>query len=537
MGFVALSQKTNEFETLIWAHSDRAGNAGDAKMVEDPSHFLNELPIWKLKIVASEYGIDVTACRYKRDFVEKVRSKRLTEEQVRKALSKGKKEPEPTPVDMQQVTDELQRIADKPSDGTELPVDEEKNVDRNLDEALTMRPSFFEVDSSAESAYNKMILGDFYDAIKTNREARLKCLETFGNAQVYSAAVSIRSADELLARLKGAEAAVDSTVRTALAEAKRSFIGGSPRSREEALESLETLVTKTYEAAVSDSERTEAELKMLLEDYESFGTRTEESRRYLEIAGQAKSAFNLADYSKFLKEARSHAENAKALRVHEIDNSFHMVRVGAEEAKELGADVSFADAKFVEAKRAFENGSMKQTVELLANIERVTDSAHLERIRHQRDLESVQLGKIRLTVSTYEPLLAEAASYGIGVQQAQYLVGAAKSALANRDLVNAAKLARRAKELAEPLEHDLDKKRLELGIVKKVEGAKCEKCGAESIYLFPNAKMKCFECGHVRGSPTIQQPPAPASQPVQMPAPAPSPAPIEQKKKRGLFKW
>ncbi len=529
------STPDNEFETLIWAHSDRAGNAEDVKMVEDPAHFLNELPIWKLKIVASEFGIDVSACRYKRDFVEKVRSKRLTEEQVRKALSKGRKEPEPSITDVQQMTKEIQQIADKPADGTELPADDEKNVDRNLDEALTMRPSFFEVDSSAESAYNKMILGDFYDAIRTNREARLKCLETFGNAQVYSAAVSIRSADELLSRLRGTEAAVDSTVRTALAEAKRSFIGGSPRSREEALESLETLVTKTYEAAVSESERTEAELKGLLADYESFGTRTEESRRYLEIAAQAKSAFNLADYSKFLKEARSHAENAKVVRVHEIDNSFHMVRVGAEEAKELGADVSFADAKIAEARRAFENGSLRQTVELLANIERVTDTAHLERIRHQRDLESVQLGKIRLMVSTYEPLLVEAESYGIGVQQAKYLVGAAKSALAGRDLVNAAKLARRAKELAEPLEHDLDKKRLELGIVKKVEGAKCDKCGAESVYLYPNARMKCFECGHIRGGSTIQLPPAPASQPF--PASAQSPAPIEQKKKRGLFKW
>lgn len=149
----------------------------------------------------------------------------------------------------------------------------------------------------------------------------------------------------------------------------------------------------------------------------------------------------------------------------------------------------------------------------------------------------MQLGKIRITVSTYEPLLAEAASYGIGVQQAQYLVGAAKSALANRDLVNAAKLARRAKELAEPLEHDLDKKRLELGIVKKVEGAKCDKCGAESVYLYPNARMKCFQCGDIRGGSIAPQPLAPANQPQPMPTPAPSLAPVEQKKRRGLFKW
>ena len=70
---------------------------GEMQMAQDSSHFLNELPIWKLKIVAAEYKIDVSACRYKRDFVEKVKTKRLTEDQVRTALSKAKNEPTEMP--------------------------------------------------------------------------------------------------------------------------------------------------------------------------------------------------------------------------------------------------------------------------------------------------------------------------------------------------------------------------------------------------------------------------------------------------------
>lgn len=519
---------------------DRADNAGEMKIVDDPAHFLNELPIWKLKTVAAEYGIDVSSCRYKRDFVEKVRAKRLTEEQVRRALSKGKKDPDPGAAEIQQVAREIQQIADRPLETTELPADEEKNVERNLDEALMMKPSFFEVDSSAESAYNKMILGDFYNAIKTNREARLKCLETFSSAQVYSAAVSIRAADELLGRLGRATGQTDSTLKTALAEAKRTFISGSPRLREEALESLETLATKAYEAAVSESEKDETELKMLLEDYESFGTRTEDARRYLDIASQAKSGFNLADYAKFLKEARSHAERAKGVRAQEIDNSFSIVRSGTEEAKAVGADVSSAEVRFAEARKAFEAGSFRQTVDLLADIERVTDAAHVEQIRRQKDLETRQLERINFTISTYEPLLAEAASYGMNVQEGLYLVSGAKVALARRDLVNGAKLARRARDIAEPLEREVDKKRVELGIVKKVEGAKCEKCGSDSVYLYPNTMMKCLECGHVRNPVAVSQPQAPA--PVvqssqQAPPPTQPVQPVEQKKKRALFRW
>lgn len=498
-------------------------------MSDDPSHFLNELPIWKLKLVAAEYGIDVASCRYKRDFVEKVRSKHLTEEQVRKALSKETKGQDEGAIEVRQAAKEVEQIAARPLETTELPIDEETNVERNLDEALSTRPSFFEADSMSESAYNRMILGDYFSAIKANREARLKCLETFSGAQVYSAAVSIRAADELLAKLSKAGGRIDPSVKTALAEAKKTFISGSPRRREEALESLETLVTAVYKSTIDDSEKAETELRELLADYESFGTRTEEARKYLEIAGQAKAAFNLDDYSKFLGEARMHAEKAKKARAQEIDNSFHIVRAGAEEAKAVGADVSFADAGFEEARKAFDGGSFKRTVDLLADIERATDSAHMEQIQRQRDLESVQLGKVRMTVTTLEPLLAEAASYGMNAQEGLYFVDRAKAAMARRDVVNAAKFARRAKDVTAPLEKDLEHKRVELGIVKKVEGAKCEKCGLEAVYLYPNTMMKCLECGYVR-NPTA----APQAGPVQMPQPAPM---AEPRKRRGLFKW
>lgn len=61
-------------------------------MAEDASNFLNELTIWKLKTVAEEFGVDVSNCRYKRDYVQKIAAKRLTEEQVRNVLSKPRKE-------------------------------------------------------------------------------------------------------------------------------------------------------------------------------------------------------------------------------------------------------------------------------------------------------------------------------------------------------------------------------------------------------------------------------------------------------------
>jgi ribosomal protein L37AE/L43A len=539
-------------------------------MVQDSAHFLNELPIWKLKSVAEAFNIDISACRYKRDYVEKVRSKKLTEEQVRKALAdKGKKPPveEPTldepnrssedaAVQMKAVAMDIEEIAVKPAETTELPQDEEKTVERNLDEALTLRPSFFDVDSASESAYNRMILGDFYGAIKINRETRLKCFETFSNAQVYSTAVSIRAADELLARLTEAHHPAGAALKTALAAAKRSFINGPPRQREEALESLESLVEKAYEAFAADTVSEEEELRELLADYESFGTRTDEARRYLEIAAQAKSTFNMGDYAKFLDEAKERAKGAKALRTKEIGEGFNLVRAAADEAREAGAETATAESSLGQARKAFEDGSFKQAVEMLSSIERAVDEAHLAQLRAQKDLEAKQIGKVNVILGSYEPMLLEASSYGMGVQEGLYHAANAKAALGARDVVRAVKHARRLKEVASPLEKEVDMKRLELGIVRHLDGVKCSSCGQESLYSHPSGTQKCFECGQSFQVPAVepvkppplrtlrepredtsaglQKPPEPRAQ-IALPKSETKGEP--DKKKKGLFRW
>jgi ribosomal protein L37AE/L43A len=540
-------------------------------MVQDSAHFLNELPIWKLKIVAQAFNIDVSACRYKRDFIDKVKSKKLTQEQVRKALASKSKKPqtektdsdepgrssENAAVQIKAVARDIEQIAGKPTETTELPLDEEKNVERNLDEALLLKPSFFDVDSASQSAYNRMILGDFYGAIKINRETRLMTLETFSNAQVYSTAVSIRAADELLSRLTAGNHPASSTLKTALAAAKRAFINGPPRQREVALESLESLVEKAYEAFAADTESEEGELKELLADYESFGTRTDEARKYLEIAAQAKSAFNIGDYAKFLEEARKQAEDAKTLRAKEIDEGFSLVRAAAEEAREAGAEMATSESSLEKAREAFESGSFKQAIELLSSVERAVDDAHLAQLRAQKDLEAKQIGKVKVILGSCEPMLLEASSYGLGVQEGLYHVACAKAALGSRDVVKAVKHARRLKEVASPVEKDVDLKRLELGIVRHVDGVKCTSCGQESLYAHPNGTQKCFECGQSYQGPAtesakslvrvLKESREDAKAEPQKSTPGPT-APAaqtgvetktepERRKKKGFFRW
>jgi len=516
-------------------------------MTDDTSSSLNDLPIWKLRLVANEFKIDVSSCKYKRDYVEKIRAKRLTESQVRGALSKAKRASEETrksavtQADM--VQKDVERIAETPVKIVELPSDEEKAVERHIDEALTTRPSFFDIDSTAQSAYNRMIVGDFYQALRTNKEARLKSLETISSFEVYSAAVSIRAAEELLNRLTD-QSKMDHNLRTALAAAKRAFVAGSPRQREQSLESLETLACKTYDAVMSESDKDAEELRELLADYESFGTRTEESRRYLDIASQARQAFDPNEYRKLVKTATQSAQVAREFRRREIENTFGLVRASAAEAKEIGVSVDRAEATLTEAKSAFDNGQFKRAVELLAAVEQSIDAAHLETLRQRKDLEAVQAQKVSRAVLNVEPMITEAKTYGIEVQEVSSHLMSTKAALSRRDFVAAAKFSRRMEDLMQPVEKELDHFRVENGVLTKVADGRCERCGSASMYAFSNGARRCTECRTTYPALSVPrpQPPVGSSQPTTVPpggavTPGTTRIPDEQKKKRGFFRW
>ena len=498
--FCHITSVTNQqCETIISPDpNEEQDYPGGVPAAEGPWHFLNELTIWKLKAVADEFNIDVSNCRYKRDYVQKIASKKLTEEQVRQALdrvksgqAKGTRESEDA-----EIGQELEAIARVPAQPLELPTEDAKKVERHIDEALMMKPSMFDVDTAAEAALNRMILGDYYSAIKLSREARNKCLESFSRFQVYSAATSIRATDELFSRLVSDNGELDPILRTALAEAKRAFIDGPPKRREETLGELEILATKAYDAFMANTEKEEAELRGLLADYESFGTRTEESRRYLEVAAQARQAMNVSEYNKLIESAKIQADRAKEQRAREIASSFSIVRAATAEVKQIGVDTASAEAEYEAAKKIFEQGSLKEAVELLAAVERQVDAAHIEQLRTRRDLEISQLDSIRQSVETYEPVFKEAASHGIDVREGAYHIVNARAALARKDAVNGVKFARRIREIGSSMEKDMDKKRLELGTIKHVDGAKCGRCGQESLYSYPNMTQKCLACGH-----------------------------------------
>jgi len=200
------------------------------------------------------------------------------------------------------------------------------------------------------------------------------------------------------------------------------------------------------------------------------------------------------------------------------------------------------EADLGNARKAFEGGSFKNALELLTAAERAIDQAHIDEMKRRRELESVQLHKVNTIVITYGPIIREAKSYGIDVREPLIYIGNVKSAIDSKDVVNATKYARRVKDLMQAMEKEIDHKRLELGVIKHVEGGKCGKCGQESLYAYPNGVQKCLECGHAFAleQPAVDEGIAQAAREQAGEARESKPAQDEQmpqKKRRGLFRW
>ncbi len=420
---------------------------------------LGTLTIAQLKSVAKKHSIDVSSCRSKKSYMNALAGTNLTEEDVRSVLGAAAKRNEKAAREMEKIETDLKNISEKKSEPGDIPEGENIAIERSIDQALLLRPTFFEIDSATEQAWNRMILGDFAEALTLNRDSRSQVLDQLSTFHLYSTALSIRASETLSHQIGWTDTKVSSKMKTALAEAKKAFVNGPPKRRESALEELENLTTKAFEAFIDKSQKTEKDFRKMLEEYASFGVHVKTVQEILEIASQARSSSDNAQYVKLMDQARAGADHAKDARMKEIENAFENVRTAIEVAKEAGAETAKGQAQFRNAEKAFKSNEFAKAMELLASVEQVVDSAHLKRVRQNREAEAAEIAQITSSLQQAEPDLEEAAMYGMDVRDGLLFVRNTKTALQQRDVVTAAKYSRKVRKLTKSMERDLEKLR------------------------------------------------------------------------------
>ncbi|MDH3365814.1 MAG: hypothetical protein OEM29_07440 [Thermoplasmata archaeon] len=465
-------------------------------MQDDLYKFLKTLTVEQLKSVAEGNEIDVSSCSNKKSHIQTIATSNLTREKVETTLAEGADTRTKSTCEMESIHKDLEDIAKKPTEPREIPESDNIQTERSIDQALLLRPLFFEIDTASEHAWNKMILGDFSEALRLNMESRAQMIERLSTFHLYSAALSIRAAETLLREMQGMDGSIASGLKTALAEAKEAFMNGPPKRREKTLEEVEALTSKAVEAFLAKCSEAESELKKMLEEYASFGVQTRGATELLELAINAKSSKDFGQYSTLLREVGTLADTAKDDRMRQFDNAFEQARNAIEAAKEAGVDTKNDESRFKDAKKAFKDRDFQRAMNLLAAVEQAVDQAHLEKVRGDGDAEIREIEEITDSMRKNAPDLEEAAMYGLDVEQGLLFVRQAETALEQRDVVEAAKYSRRVRKLADSMEKDIKRLRAERDIVKHVEGGKCGECGKESLFEYPDGSTKCDECGY-----------------------------------------
>lgn len=424
-------------------------------MTNDLPRLLKSLTVADLKSVAEKNGVDVSSCRNKKSYVAALSEAGLTEEQVRSSLGTDAERKGKRAAEMKEIEEDLKGISEKPSEPKEVPEDEDVVIERSIDQALMLRPLFFEVDTATEQAWDRMILGDFADAITLNRESRSQVIDRLSTFHLYSTALSIRASETMLRQMKDLDPKATSEIKTALAEAKIAFMHGPPKRRETTLEELENLISKALHVFIGKSEETENELREALEVYASFGTHVKGPHELLEIAVQAKNSYDMEQYVGLLDQAKSQANRAKEARIREIEGTFEHVRTAIDAAREAGVDTSTGEAQFDDARKAYRDSDFVRAMQLLAAVEQAVDSAHLQMVRQDRNAEAKEIAQITSSIQEAEPDLEEAAMYGMDVREGLLFVKTTRTALQQRDVVTAAKFSRRVRKLTKSMEKDL----------------------------------------------------------------------------------
>jgi len=494
----------------------------------------------KLRELAQRHSIDVSKCRRKRDYVEAIRaSKAVTwadvstlapqqvtaakpeaeaagppparpevprdrSREIEESLEKlgrslGARAP-PGPAaaaeEERPIREELEGIIADVAKGQELPKELSAEVDNHLNLALQSRMSFFGIDAAAEAAWGKYTLGQYYQALSTNREAREKALDAHTHLEAASAALAIRAAEGLLTQVVQAGGRVDGRTQAALVAAKHAFHEGPALRRAEAITTLERLALASFDALMDETGGGLGELQQLVASVEVYGGRVQEARHFLGLAEQARAAGNLQDFGRFAAEARRLADRASEARVTEIKYSVPRVQAAVEEAKSLGVHVVEQERELEAARRAVEEGRWAEANQLLAKIEVEADEGHRRQIQRAAELEERQLQKTALTLHRLDPLIGEARGYGLDVAELLHYANHARAALQRRDYVNASKFVRRAEELVHALEPKIEEERKRRTAAVHQHDILCGKCGKRTVHVYPDGTHRCASCGH-----------------------------------------
>ena len=194
-------------------------------------------------------------------------------------------------------------------------------------------------------------------------------------------------------------------------------------------------------------------------------------------------------------EAAQRADDARAHRIREVEDSVGSVSDHIELARNVGAEMREAEELHAEARTAIAAGEHGHAGDLLKRAERLAMKGQQKQIERAIQLREAQVEKARAILIACEPVLKEAESYDLNPAEVRTLLRQAQDVLTKGDYLGGLTFARNAEEATRRLEAQIDDERRHRGIPKPRSGI-CSVCRSRRVTFQDDGWGRCSDCGN-----------------------------------------
>ena len=194
-------------------------------------------------------------------------------------------------------------------------------------------------------------------------------------------------------------------------------------------------------------------------------------------------------------EAAQRADDARARRIRDVEDSVGSVSSHIELARNVGAEMGEAEQLHAAARQAIAAGEHGHAGDLLKRAERLAMKGQQKQIERAIQLREAQVEKARAILIACEPVLKEAESYDLDPAEVRTLLRQAQDVLTKGDYLAGLTFARNAEEATRRLEAQIEDERRHRGIQKPRSGI-CNVCRSRRVTFQDDGWGRCSDCGN-----------------------------------------
>jgi len=457
---------------------------------EDMREALSSFKVSELKKMAKKYGIDISSCRKKADYLD-VLSTRENLQLLLEEVDFREKER-----DLERIKGELIEVGVGIEETMEeveaLPSMREEVADKMLIEARNIDVEFNDIEDLVDYARMRYEEENFDKSLELSGEAIVKAKGKLEDLMRLALAYQIMSNEKLIERLRGSGRDFSKAVAI-LMQSKEAYRDGHLDEDVELMHDLANTMKELYSEDAKKIKDTLYIMEGFVSEIANLGADLTVARDLLQRAREANRRHDSFESARLMKRAKAVATKAKQKRIEEIRQMIPKTNNLIEEAKHLGADVGDAEKMLMQAQIALDNDDYILCAELAGRAKARASEVQHYQIQKAMDIRGEQMQDARGRVERMVSVLAEADMYGLDISKAKRLLYVAKETIREEDFVRMTRYVVSAQHAVDDLMPMIKVERRKRGIEKPQAGI-CGNCGSRELTFSDDGYGMCNNC-------------------------------------------